>query len=62
MGGIPTNWKGQALSPNKNDENNIVKGLWAAGEAACSSVHGANRLGLTLYWILLFLEKLVQKI
>ena len=45
MGGIPTNWKGQVLSPDKNDENNIIPGLWAAGEAACSSVHGANRLG-----------------
>jgi succinate dehydrogenase (ubiquinone) flavoprotein subunit len=45
MGGIPTNWKGQVLSPVKHDENNVVNGLWAAGEAACSSVHGANRLG-----------------
>ncbi len=45
MGGIPTNWKGQVLNPTNSDENNIVKGLWAAGEAACSSVHGANRLG-----------------
>ena len=45
MGGIPTNWRGQVLSPNKSDQNNIVLGLWAAGEAACSSVHGANRLG-----------------
>jgi succinate dehydrogenase (ubiquinone) flavoprotein subunit len=45
MGGIPTNWKGQVLNPNKENENAIVEGLWAAGEAACSSVHGANRLG-----------------
>ena len=45
MGGIPTNWKGQVISPSKDDENKIVPGLWAAGEAACSSVHGANRLG-----------------
>ena len=44
-GGIPTNWKGQVIKPSKNDENSIVNGLWAAGEAACSSVHGANRLG-----------------
>ena len=44
MGGIPTNWKGQVLNPtSKGDET--VNGLWAAGEAACSSVHGANRLG-----------------
>ena len=45
MGGIPTNWKGQVLNPTENNENNIVNGLWAAGEAACTSVHGANRLG-----------------
>ncbi len=45
MGGIPTNWKGQVLRPTKENQNNIINGLWAAGEAACSSVHGANRLG-----------------
>ena len=45
MGGIPTNWKGQVLNPSLGDQNNIVHNLWAAGEAACSSVHGANRLG-----------------
>ena len=49
MGGIPTNWKGQVINPlNKYSwfiNNGIVDGLWAAGEAACSSVHGANRLG-----------------
>ena len=45
MGGIPTNWKGQVINPNKENENEIVHGLWAAGEAASSSVHGANRLG-----------------
>ena len=45
MGGIPTNWKGQVISPTKFNENNIINGLWAAGEAASSSVHGANRLG-----------------
>ena len=45
MGGIPTNWKGQVINPSIEDENNVVSGLWAAGEAACSSVHGANRLG-----------------
>ena len=45
MGGIPTNWKGQVINPTKENENNIVNGLWAAGEAASSSsVHGANRL------------------
>ena len=45
MGGIPTNWKGQVINPSINNENEIVNGLWAAGEAACGSVHGANRLG-----------------
>lgn len=45
MGGIPTNWKGQVINPTKTNQNNIIHGLWAAGEAACSSVHGANRLG-----------------
>ena len=45
MGGIPTNWKGQVINPTKENENSIVNGLWAAGEAASSSVHGANRLG-----------------
>lgn len=45
MGGIPTNWKGQVLNPTNDQPNQVVKGLWAAGEAACSSVHGANRLG-----------------
>jgi succinate dehydrogenase (ubiquinone) flavoprotein subunit len=45
MGGIPTNWKGQVLNPTTFQPNQVVEGLWAAGEAACSSVHGANRLG-----------------
>jgi len=45
MGGIPTNWKAQVLNPSQENQNCVVNGLWAAGEAACSSVHGANRLG-----------------
>tara|TARA_Y100000768_G_scaffold254092_1_gene193079 strand:- start:409 stop:2247 length:1839 start_codon:yes stop_codon:yes gene_type:complete len=45
MGGIPTNWKGEVISPSKKHENSVLKGLWAAGECASSSVHGANRLG-----------------
>ena len=45
MGGIPTNYKGEVINPKPENENNIVEGLWAAGEAASSSVHGANRLG-----------------
>ena len=44
MGGIPTNWRGEVLNPKLGDDV-IVEGLWAAGESACSSVHGANRLG-----------------
>eukprot|EP00595_Chromulina_sp_UTEXLB2642_P001299 CAMPEP_0196767758 /NCGR_PEP_ID=MMETSP1095-20130614/41931_1 /TAXON_ID=96789 ORGANISM="Chromulina nebulosa, Strain UTEXLB2642" /NCGR_SAMPLE_ID=MMETSP1095 /ASSEMBLY_ACC=CAM_ASM_000446 /LENGTH=632 /DNA_ID=CAMNT_0042136379 /DNA_START=2630 /DNA_END=4528 /DNA_ORIENTATION=- len=45
MGGIPTNYFGEVLSPTPEDPDRIVKGLFAAGEAACASVHGANRLG-----------------
>ncbi|MDO9601228.1 MAG: succinate dehydrogenase flavoprotein subunit [Rhodocyclaceae bacterium] len=45
MGGIPTNFKGQVVVPGKRSQNEIVSGLYAAGECACASVHGANRLG-----------------
>jgi succinate dehydrogenase (ubiquinone) flavoprotein subunit len=45
MGGIPTNWKSQVLTQDENGVERIVPGLLAAGEAACASVHGANRLG-----------------
>ena len=45
MGGIPTNYHGEVLSPTKKDPNRIVPGLMAVGEAGCASVHGANRLG-----------------
>ena len=46
MGGIPTNYKGQVLTnPGGEGPDKIVPGLYAAGEAACASVHGANRLG-----------------
>jgi len=45
MGGVPTNWKSQVLNPTKDNPHRIVEGLLAAGEAACASVHGANRLG-----------------
>ena len=44
MGGIPTNVQGQALTV-KNGQDQVVQGLYAAGECACVSVHGANRLG-----------------
>ncbi|MCW8092175.1 succinate dehydrogenase flavoprotein subunit [Alteromonas sp. ASW11-130] len=45
MGGIPTNVHGQALTIGGNGEEQVVKGLFACGEIACVSVHGANRLG-----------------
>lgn len=45
MGGIPTNIHGQALSMNASGEDEIIPGLFAVGETACVSVHGANRLG-----------------
>ncbi|AMO55802.1 succinate dehydrogenase [Endozoicomonas montiporae] len=45
MGGIPTNIGGQALFPDSEGNDKIVDGLYACGEAACVSVHGANRLG-----------------
>lgn len=45
MGGIPTNWRGEVVTVKDGDPNYVVPGLFAAGEAACASVHGANRLG-----------------
>jgi succinate dehydrogenase / fumarate reductase flavoprotein subunit len=45
MGGIPTNFHGEALTKINGDPDAIVPGLMALGEAACVSVHGANRLG-----------------
>lgn len=45
MGGIPTNIHAQVLTINKQGQDQIVEGLYAAGECACVSVHGANRLG-----------------
>jgi len=45
MGGTPTNIHGQAIVRNSAGEDEIVQGLYAVGEAACVSVHGANRLG-----------------
>ncbi len=45
MGGIPTNYHGEVLAGDKKNEEKIVEGLMAVGEAACVSVHGANRLG-----------------
>jgi succinate dehydrogenase / fumarate reductase flavoprotein subunit len=45
MGGVPTNYWGQVVNPKGGDEDAIVPGLMAVGEAGCASVHGANRLG-----------------
>ncbi|KAK8797377.1 hypothetical protein WA158_004585 [Blastocystis sp. Blastoise] len=45
MGGLPTNYTAEVLKPSEEDTEKVVKGLFAAGEAGCSSVHGANRLG-----------------
>jgi len=45
MGGIPTNYMGQVVVPEGASKEAIVPGLYAAGECACVSVHGANRLG-----------------
>ena len=45
MGGIPTNVHGQALTLDANGNEKVIEGLYACGEVACVSVHGANRLG-----------------
>jgi succinate dehydrogenase / fumarate reductase flavoprotein subunit len=45
MGGIPTNYFGEAIDPSRGGPDAIVPGLMAVGEAGCASVHGANRLG-----------------
>ena len=45
MGGVPTNISGQALMQNEAGDDVIIDGLYACGEIACVSVHGANRLG-----------------
>jgi succinate dehydrogenase / fumarate reductase, flavoprotein subunit len=45
MGGIPTNYRGEVVTKLNGDPDAVVPGLMAIGEAACVSVHGANRLG-----------------
>ena len=45
MGGIPTNYRTEVLRPTADNPDNVCEGLMAVGEAACVSVHGANRLG-----------------
>lgn len=50
MGGIPTKVTGQALTVNEQGEDVVIPGLFAVGEIACVSVHGANRLGGNSCW------------
>ena len=45
MGGVPTNYWGEALNPTAENPDAVVPGLMAVGEAGCASVHGGNRLG-----------------
>ena len=45
MGGVPTNYRGQALRLGPDNKDQVIPGLYAAGESGCASVHGANRLG-----------------
>ncbi|HLX29210.1 MAG TPA: succinate dehydrogenase flavoprotein subunit [Casimicrobiaceae bacterium] len=45
MGGVPTNMHGQVVAPKDGNPETVVEGLYAVGECACVSVHGANRLG-----------------
>ena len=45
MGGVPTNYHGEALRPSDTDPDAVCDGLMAVGECGCASVHGANRLG-----------------
>ncbi|WP_085316883.1 succinate dehydrogenase flavoprotein subunit [Derxia lacustris] len=45
MGGIPTNYHGQVVAPKNGNHAEVINGLYAIGECACVSVHGANRLG-----------------
>jgi len=45
MGGVPTNYHGEVVTKDGDDPDKVVPGLFAIGEAACVSVHGANRLG-----------------
>ena len=61
MGGIPTNWKTQVLTIDEKGKDKIVPGLLSAGECACASAHGANRLGAnSLLDIVVFGRKAAQ--
>lgn len=60
MGGVPTNYKGQVLDVGEDGGEKVVDGLYAAGEVACVSVHGANRLGAnSLLDIVVFVSPLI---
>ena len=60
MGGIPTNIHGEVLRLNREGIEEIVPGLMSVGEAACVSVHGANRLGSNSLLDLVVLENQLQ--
>merc|ERR1712168_622126 len=45
MGGVPTNWRSQCIYTDSDLNDHVIPGLYSAGENACASVHGANRLG-----------------
>jgi len=63
MGGVPTNHLGEVIKPVPGNPDAIVPGLFAAGEAACASVHGANRLGAnSLLDIVVFGRATAQRI
>ena len=66
MGGIPTNIHGEVLDINGKGQETVVPGLMSIGEAACVSVHGANRLGSNSLLDLVVFENLqladVQKL
>lgn len=57
---IPKNFKSQVLT-RENEEDVVVQGLWACGETACTSVHGANRLGANSLLELLVFGKAVAE-
>ena len=63
MGGIPANYNGQVVAPGGGGAEEVVRGLYAAGECACVSVHGANRLGCnSLLDLLVFGRAAAQQI
>ena len=62
MGGIPTNYMGEVVTLEDGDPDTVVPGLFAIGEAACVSVHGANRLGSnSLLDLIVFGRAVAQK-